>query len=458
MASRPPPPPAQSWLRLDSLDLLRGVAILGIFLMNTWTFSLPQSAYTNLNAYTTDWVQRQPPGEGFPVGTGLVQGAEFWTYTVIHLLADMKFITMFSVLFGAGILLQGERAAGRGLSPWRIHYGRMTVLLLIGLAHAYLIWYGDILVAYALCGMLLFPLRQARAGFLLLLGVVMIAMASVINVATMEKADIPLPGNTGVLKTLADWNSTLVGGKSGNDFELAAYRGTWADEMKHRVPTSFSGETDGFITWSLWRCGGAMLIGMALHKRKFFHGLWLRDTYATVAALAIPIGWAVTSLGIVFNQAIGWTDTPLDTGTTSVFSVWGLGVEFNYWGSLITALGYLSLGVLVAIWAAQRGCVMLSKCLGPIRAIGRTALSNYIGQSLIASTIFYGHGLGLFGSMTRLQLLGVVFVTWVVQLMASPLYLHFFRQGPLEWLWHRIVYWRGEPPPLKDRTEKPATT
>ena len=416
--------------------------------MNTWTFSLPQNAYTNLNAYTTDWVQGQPPGEGFPPGTELVHGAEFWTYVVIHLVADMKFITMFSMLFGAGILLQGERAAGRGLSPWRIHYGRMTVLLLFGLAHAYLIWFGDILVAYATCGMLLFPLRKARAGFLLLLGIVMVAMATVINVATMEKIDIPLPGNTGVLQALAEWNGRMVAGKSGNDFELEAYHGTWSDEMKHRVPTSFSGETDGFLTWSLWRCGGAILIGMALHKRKFFHGLWTREAYATIAALAIPIGWAVTGLGIIFNQSIGWVDLPPDPTGSTVLTVWGLGVEFNYWGSLMTELGYISLGVLVAIWAMQNGREFLRKCLWPFRAIGRMALSNYIGQSLIASTIFYGHGFGLFGTMSRVQLLGVVFATWTVQLIVSPIYLRFFHQGPLECLWHRIVYWRGEPPPL----------
>ena len=451
-AAVPMPPPR--WQRLDSLDLLRGIAILGIFLMNTWTFSLPQNAYTNLNAYTTDWVQgdTQQPGH-FPDDHELVHGADFYTYCAIHLVADMKFITMFSMLFGAGILLQGERAAGRGLPPWRIHYGRMAVLLLFGLAHAYLIWYGDILITYAMCGMLLFPLRKAPAGYLLLLGILMVAMASVINFATMEKVDISLPGGVGVLQSFSDWNTSQIEGKSGNDFELAAYRGTWSDEMKHRVPTSFSGDTDGFITWSLWRCGGCILIGMALHKRKFFHGLWSREAYASIAALAIPIGWAVTGMGIIFNETIGWTDTALDEPASSVFSVWGLGVEFNYWGSIITELGYLSLGVLVAIWAAQHGREVLRRCLWPLRAIGRMALSNYIAQSLIAGMIFYGHGFGLFGTMTRFQLLGVVFSVWIVQLIVSPIYLSMFRQGPLEWLWHRLVYWRGEPPPLKDAEE-----
>ena len=128
-------------------------------------------------------------------------------------------------------------------------------------------------------------------------------------------------------------------------------------------------------------------------------------------------------------------------------------MEFNYWGSLVTELGYLGLGVLVAVWAAAPARAFFHQCLWPLRAIGRTALSNYIAQSLIATTIFYGHGFGLYGSLTRLQLLYVVVPVWALQLIISPIYLRCFRQGPLEWLWHRLVYWHGEPPPLKCAAE-----
>jgi len=406
--------------------------------MNTWTFSLPQDAYTNLNAYAPDWV----PGQGFPVGHELIGGRDFWTYVVIHLVADMKFITMFSMLFGAGILLQSERAAARGISPARIHYGRMVVLLGFGLLHAYFIWYGDILTDYAMCGMLLFPLRKARPGLLLALGLVMIGTVSVINFCYYENLHVA------PLEQLQNWNDNLLADRGGNDYELAAYRGTYHDAFEHRVVASFSGQTMEFVTWSFWRCGGAMLIGMALLKRKFFHGAWPREVYATIAILAIPIGWAVTGLGIVFNEAIGWDEAP-----ASVFSVWGLGGEFNYWGSLITELGYLSLGVLVAVWAAQSGRKFFRQCLWPVRAIGKMALSNYIAQSLIATTLFYGYGFGLFGYLGHFELLFVVFPVWILQLLISPIYMSYFRQGPLEWVWHRIVYWRGEPPPLTDAAE-----
>src|SRR6188508_2854059 len=126
--------------RIDSLDLLRGIAILGIFVMNTWTMSLPQTAYTNPAAYSTAWV----PYEGFPTGSHLMppEGSEFWTYTFIHLFADMKFITMFSIMFGAGIVLQSGRSRQKGRNPWLVHYLRMFVLLMFGLCHTVGFWYG----------------------------------------------------------------------------------------------------------------------------------------------------------------------------------------------------------------------------------------------------------------------------------------------------------------------------
>ncbi len=146
--------------RIDSLDLLRGIAILGIFLMNTWTMSMPQEAYTNPTTYSPDWSFRL---SSFPNGDlqQALTGINYWTFVIIHELADMRFITMFSIMFGAGIMLQGERAGIRGRNPWAVHYARMSVLLCFGLIHTFFLWYGDILTAYSLCGILLFPIRRS---------------------------------------------------------------------------------------------------------------------------------------------------------------------------------------------------------------------------------------------------------------------------------------------------------
>src|SRR5262249_34104049 len=123
----PPPALATTLARVDSLDLLRGFAILGIFLMNTWSMSMPQGAYVNPATYSPDWV----PNAGFPMPDGSyaalkpLEGLNYWTFAIIHLFADMKFITTFSMLFGAGIVLQSERARAKGRNPWIIHYLRM---------------------------------------------------------------------------------------------------------------------------------------------------------------------------------------------------------------------------------------------------------------------------------------------------------------------------------------------
>jgi uncharacterized protein len=142
----------------------------------------------------------------------------------------------------------------------------------------------------------------------------------------------------------------------------------------------------------------------------------------------VPVGWIITILGIVYNTDFNWNWDYL------LF----IGAQLNYWGSLITATGYISLGVLIALSAAERPWVW--QLVHPLRCIGRTALSNYILQTLICTTIFNGHGLGYFGQISRFGLLLLTLAVWTVQLTLTPIYLRYFRQGPLEWLWHRLVY------------------
>jgi uncharacterized protein len=422
--------------RIDSLDLLRGIAILGIFLMNTQSMSMPQDAYTNPAAYSPEYL----PGQGFPPdgeSLRMVTGLNYVVYVIVHLLADMKFITIFSMMFGAGIVLQSERAARRGRNPWGVHYARMAVLLLFGLLHAYGLWYGDILVSYAICGIVLAPLRKLPAAVLSLLGIVLIGTVSFISLADIEGWHFR------VLQQLQLVSSTLYHG--GINQELEAYRAGWWHQMNHRAWESLRAQSVDFLMWTFLRCGGCMLLGMALHRVRFFQGAWTRGAYAMLAAFLIPIGWVLSGAGVLFNQEIGWSQEYV-----KLFSVWGLGAAFNYWGSLLSALGYMCGGVLLAMWGAAAGGWLLQAALVPIRAVGRTALSNYILQSVVGTTLFYGHGFGLFGRLSRAELLIVVTGMWVVQLIISPLWLRYFRQGPLEWLWHFLVYGKagrtGEPP------------
>jgi uncharacterized protein len=465
---------AKPALRIDALDLLRGIAILGIFLMNTWTMSLPQDTYTNPATYNPNWVFGgfPPAGEGGQV-TMLqpLTGVNHWVYVVIHLFADMKFITTFSMLFGAGIVLQAERSRRKGNNPWTVHYFRMAMLLVFGLIHTFGFWYGDILTDYAICGLVLAPFRLLPASLLFLMGMGMVIVPTGLEIAHVAHQHEVAAGRTTAnwyqpIETVHTWESQLwsrsyqsfdkymagqgvdSGGWSENDRELAAYHGSWWGEIVgHRFWCSVLDHSTGLITWTFWRCGGCFLIGMALQKRRFFHGAWPLGAYATIASFAIPAGWTISYLGVMFNQRIGWVESD------DLFSVWHLGTQFNYWGSLLCSFGYMSCGVLLADWAAKPNRSWVNKCLTPIRSIGRMALTCYLMETLIGTTFYYEHkigsvqlGFGFFGRTTRLGNLPLVFGTWAFLMIFAPLWLTVFRQGPLEWFWHSIVYWDWKNP------------
>ncbi len=400
--------------RIDSLDLLRGAAILGIFLMNTQSMGLVGSAYTN------------------PATGGGTSFAAWVVYIVVHVLADMKFITIFSVMFGAGILLQGERAAARGNSGAAVHYRRMVVLLGIGLVHAYCIWYGDILVSYVICGIVLYPIgRWFPTWLVVMTGVAMVLVASVIAFCYHAEAGQ-------ALLDLRAWAWSLYEGLD----ETALYRGGGAGEWRMRAVESLDGETRVFLTWTFWRCGGAILIGMGLQRWRFFQGEWPAGAYGLLAILLTAVGWAVTGIGVWFNEWQNWEASVLE---------WP-GMEFNYFGSLLTAVGYLAAGVLLAKWVAgaRGGAGALHARAGaavvsPVRAVGRMALTNYLFQSVVGTWIFYGHGLGKFNTIERGGLVGIAVGVWAVQLAGSWVWMRTFRQGPVEWFWHWLV-WLGRSP------------
>jgi uncharacterized protein len=487
--------------RIDSLDLLRGIAILGIFLMNTWTMSLPQDTYTNPATYNPTWI----PGHAWPLydssghlvdyegGMRPLEGLNHWVYVGIHLLADMKFITTFSMLFGAGIVLQAERSRKKGNNPWLTHYIRMSILLIFGLIHTFGFWYGDILTDYALCGLILAPVRLLPAWILGLTGILMVAVPTATMIAKYEhrhQVALAKPDQdeqtlnngwyyplhkldelyTGLEKrawsvfreheqakgidtndAYPPTNDFPIGDSSDeNNRELATYRGSWWDQVVgHRFWCSVTDHTAGFLDWTFWRCGGCFLIGMALQKRRFFHGAWPLGAYATFASFAIPIGWIISYLGVMFNDHTGWSED-----WNSLFSLYMLGDQFNYWGSLLCSFGYMAVGVLLAAQAARPGSI-LNKCLIPIRSIGRMALTCYLAETLIGTSYYYNTAWfsigkfswgGQFGHTTRAGNLPLVFGTWMFLLIFAPLWLTYFRQGPFEWLWHSIAYWDWKNP------------
>jgi uncharacterized protein len=217
--------------------------------------------------------------------------------------------------------------------------------------------------------------------------------------------------------------------------ELATYRGSWLRQMEHRLPTALVFQTFVFGMWGFWRATGLMLIGMGLFKLGIFSAERSMKFYLTLVGLGVVIGIPLIRYGTYRSFEYGW-ESPY---------AFFLSSQYNYWASLLVALGWVGAVMLVC-----RANNRTANAVAPLAAIGRLALSNYLLQSLLCTTIFYGHGLGLFGRIERVGQLAIVISIWALQLVWSPLWLRYFVMGPVEWLWRSLTYWRL--PPLRRRT------
>lgn len=401
--------PVQSSDRILALDALRGFAILGILIMNIQSFSMIEAAYLNPAAY------------------GDLTGINRWVWTISHILADQKFITIFSMLFGAGVFLMTSRVEARGMKSGGLHYRRIFWLLVIGLIHAYVFWHGDILVAYAVCGLLLFLFRKLSPKKLLIIGLILFSVSSILYIFSgISMSQWPAEAVEG---TMQGWKPAL---ETIQD-ELAHYRGGLAAQMEHRIPASMRMQMFVFFIWTGWRAGGLMLVGMALFKWGVLSAEKSKKFYTRLWTLGWGVGLILVITGIIRNFAAGWS---------LQYSMF-LGSQFNYWGSLCVALGYIGMVMLMA--QSEKWTGMTTR----LSAVGRMALTNYLLHTLICTILFYGHGFGLFGKVERIGQILIVIAIWILQLIISPIWLRHFKFGPAEWLWRSLTYWKIQPFRLK---------
>ncbi|MEZ4389138.1 MAG: DUF418 domain-containing protein [Candidatus Krumholzibacteriia bacterium] len=400
-----PAGPALGPDRIEALDVLRGLAVLGILLMNIQSFGSPGDEYMN------------------PAARGTPSGLDLAIWATSHVLADSKFMTLFSVLFGVGIAIFAGRLEHRGRKPAGLHYRRMGWLWLIGMLHGYLLWYGDILVSYAVCGMVVFWLRSLRARWQMLVGTLMIAVPSLL-LAGLAAAVPHLPPEAldGLRESWQPSGDAVAR-------ELAAMRGSWLQQMPQRAAETFNMQTLVHLLFVAWRCGSLMLWGMAGLQLGVVTAGCSRRFYLGLLAVGAGVGLPLILLGLRRNLLLGFDmeDAMLR------------GFQFNYWGSLGLAAAYLAL---VMLMVQSRSLPAVRRSLA---AAGRMAFSNYLGQTVICTTIFYGHGFGLFGRTERWQQLAMVLAIWALQLAISSWWLARFRFGPMEWLWRSLTYWRRQP-------------
>jgi uncharacterized protein len=408
--------PVSSSARLETLDVLRGFALLGILAMNIRAMAAPFSAYMN------------------PMSLFEYSGASRAAYNFTSVVFDLKMMGLFSMLFGAGVLLYAAKPTESGKPPRGLWFRRMFWLLMFGLVHAYLIWAGDILVPYALCGILvLWWVRRLPAWALMAAAVLFLAVGAALSVGhglSWESMDEDERAETAEI-----WMPTAEQARA----QLDELHGSYPEVVAHRAQFVFVSQTFFFLAFFLWRCGGMMLLGMSLYKSGFLDGSRSIGHYARVAAICIPLGLALAWYGAIELERIRFT-MPQRT----IADLW------NYTGAVLASVGYAALLIIIVKSGA------LAALRRSLATVGQMAFSNYLFQSIITSILFLGWGFGLAGQFDYAQQLFVVIAIWAFQLVASPMWLGRYRFGPAEWLWRSLTYWQRQPM-LRD-TPSPAAT
>ncbi len=401
--------------RIPSLDIVRGVAVMGILAMNIVAFAMPFQAYMN------------------PLAYGMESAADYWSWLFSFVFIDGKMRGLFSFLFGASTLLVIERARAAGIGEASVHYRRMIWLLIFGLIHFYFIWFGDILSGYALTGMVLFLFRNRTTRSLIVTGIILVAVQGLIfgglaaGAAVMSQA-ASLPGADPQI--VVQWQALeqQFGILTGQPLaeKLALFRGGWGPLVEHRL---IQRALDPFTSLLMfgWETLAYMLFGMAALKSGFLRGDWSPARYRRVAiigfAVSVPayalLAWVLTRDGFTVPMVLG-----IVMGATTPFRP-------------AMVLAYAALIILLT----RHGGALVDR----IAAAGRAAFTNYLGTSLIMTTLFYGYGLGRYGMMSRVELWLVVLAMWALMLFWSKPWLDHYRYGPLEWLWRSLARWRLEP-------------
>ena len=403
--------------RIVTLDIVRGVAVMGILAMNIVGFALPFQSYMN------------------PLALGPVGEADFVSWTISFILVDGKMRGLFSFLFGASMLLVIEQAEAKGEPAEMVHYRRMFWLLFFGLVHLYLIWFGDILVGYALVGMIAFLFRKLSKRALMgwaaaLLIVQLLIFAGLAANASQLQQAAAIPG--AAPEAIAEWQGLrdMFGALSpqARAQEFAVYRGGYAGILADRVRDQALAPIKGLGLFG-WETLAYFLLGMAALRSGFLTGGWTDARYRKAALLGFGIGIPAYAL-------LAWLLARDDFSVPAILAL-SMAATVPLRPLMVAATASL------IILATRRGGALTDR----IAAAGRAAFTNYLGTSLIMTTLFYGYGAGLFGTMGRAQLWLVVLAMWGLMLLWSKPWLDRFRYGPLEWLWRSLA--RGEAQPMR---------
>ena len=417
--------------RINSVDVIRGVALFGILLMNITGMGLPEQAYSD------------------PSVAGGATGWDLKAWITTNMLFEGTMRGMFSMLFGAGVILftSKKEAMGIGLPVADSWYRRTIWLFVFGLIHAYiLLWPGEILYAYGLIGMFLFPFRHMAPKNLFAIGIGLLLAGAVWGFfeirgseetyaeaqtaqALIDRGEKP---SKALQTSLDDWNEKIKHAKPTAE-DLAEVttkqQGGYFEAMKLRAAETFHWQSEGHYRYNYFDVLGMMLLGMALlgwrifqAERSFrFYGMMVLVGYS----IGLTVNWYETSTILNSNFDL--------IATQKTYLTYDL-------GRLFTTAGHIGL---IMLFCKSGALFFLQRALA---AVGRMALTNYIMHTVITTTVFVLFA--QFGKWQRHELYYLVFGIWAFQLVLSPLWLRYFYFGPVEWGWRALTYLK-KPPFLK---------
>lgn len=409
--------------RIFTLDVIRGIAVMGILSVNIVGMAMIEQAYF------------YPPAYGFH------SAGDKAMWALNSIFVDGRFRALFSILFGASLTLVVTRAIDAGRQGWQVHYARMLALLLFGCVHYYLLWWGDILMNYALVGMIAFAFWRLRPAFLVLAAVATLGFAyvpaAVIGLPEVHEIERGMqPGAPPELAARAERAFAEIT-PSPEDIEQ--------DRREHdSLAAHFSAATTSEAALAPWESVfgygietlGFMLLGIAGFKSGFLTGAWPRRSYAIVAAVCLGGDWLIQTYAAYASLKADFD--PL------VFIPWTR-ILLNPLRA-VGAFGYAALIILLA----RRGSAVCDR----FAAVGRTAFTNYLGSTLVGAALFYGTFGGLYGQFSRGQVWLFAPFMWGLMLVWSKPWLDRFSYGPFEWAWRSLARWELQP--MRKRLPQPA--
>lgn len=402
--------------RIVTLDALRGFAVMGILAMNIIAFSMPEWAYITPLAY----------------GGETLGDRAAWILSFV--LVDGKMRGLFSLLFGASMMLILTRASAAGENALKVHYSRMAWLGIFGLGHYFLIWWGDILFVYACVGSVAFLFRDWEPHRLIKWALVIYSLGMVfwgLQFGGLQVLQV-LATAPGASAALAGQYSDIINGPgfaTNVAGDLALHRGTWSEIVAMKWNDNLS--PFGSVLQSVGETLPMMLLGMALQKNGFLQGAWAKADYARWIKRLVPCGLLLSVLLCAWIVMSGY----------DVITALAVSMAWSAIPRLMLTIGYAA--VLILATGRLAGSAFIQR----VAAAGQVAFSNYLGTSLVMTTVFYGYGLGLYGHVSRIELWLVVVVAWTVMLLWSAPWLKRYRYGPLEWLWRSLA--RGKLQPFR---------